>query len=79
MEEGLKLIEMPIVQYGFAGMCIILLAFLFYFVKVGFGVLKGNTIALTKMYGAIDKNTEVQDKTIVAMGSLKDEVLRQKN
>lgn len=54
-----QLIGNPIIQYGFAGMCVVLLVFLAWLVK--------------RLLAVLEKTTEVIRENTLVIGSLKDE------
>lgn len=54
-----QLIANPIIQYGFAGLCVVLLGFLAWLVK--------------RLLAVLEKTTEVINQNTMVIGSLKEE------
>ena len=76
MDDSTRLFLNPVIQYGFAGLCVILLGILVWLVKQLLGVIDRNNEVIatnTLAIQAVDANTkEAKDVTI----ELKDELYR---
>ena len=53
--------QLPLVQYGFAGLCIILMMFLFWLVKQLIGLLKANQVIIAENTKAFNRLIEKSD------------------
>jgi F0F1-type ATP synthase membrane subunit b/b' len=76
MDDSTRLLLNPVIQYGFAGLCVILLGILVWLVKQLLGVIDRNNEVIatnTLAIQAVDANAkEAKDVTI----ELKDELYR---
>jgi hypothetical protein len=67
-ESAIKLFLNPVIQYGFAGLCVLLLAFIFWMTKRLLGVLEKNSEVIVTNTNAIhnvqETMTETKDLTI---------------
>jgi hypothetical protein len=66
----------PVIQYGFAGFSVILLAILIWLIRELLSILKENNIVITKNTEAINTVAKVSTESFAIMIQIKDELLR---
>lgn len=65
----------PIVQYGFAGICAVLLGMQFWLMRVVVEVVKRNTVAITKNTNALLQVTERVNENREVMQQVRDRMI----